>query len=170
MSIVLLRVDDRFVHGQILQGWLPSTRAQELFIANDILAQDDVQKMIMECAIPYTVKIVIDTVDKVADLLLDDDTSGVRRMVLVDTPMDALRLIKAGVRFDHLNLGNMSANGKKIALTRSVALGEESISALREILAKGVDITVQSVPFEKPLNFCDLCDFSNLFVSPQDTV
>jgi len=102
--------------------------------------------------------------------LLDDDSSGMRRMVLVDTPMDALRLIKAGVRFDHLNLGNMSANGKKIALTRSVALGEDSMSALKEILEKGIDVTVQSVPFEKPLKFCDLCDFSNLCVSSVDTV
>ena len=81
MPIVLLRVDDRFVHGQILQGWLPSTRAQELYIANDVLAEDDVQKMIMECAIPYTVKIVIDTIDRIAHLLKDEDRTDVRRMV-----------------------------------------------------------------------------------------
>ena len=104
MPIVLFRVDDRFVHGQILQGWLPSTRAQELFIANDALAQDDVQKMIMECAIPYNVKIVIDTVDEVARLLKTEEVSDIRRIVIVDTPVDALRLIRAGVRFGSLNL------------------------------------------------------------------
>ncbi len=168
MPIVLLRVDDRFVHGQILQGWLPSTRAQELYVANDILAQDDIQKMIMECAIPYTVKMVIDTVDRIACLLKDEDRTEVRRMVIVDTPIDALRLIRAGVKFDHLNLGNMSGNGNKRVLTRSVAVGEESLSALREILDRGIDISVQSVPFEKPINFCDLCNFSTLCPSPQE--
>lgn len=160
MAIVLLRVDDRFVHGQILQGWLPATRAQELLIANDELANDDIQKMIMECAIPYTVNIVIDTIDRVASLLRDDDGKDTRRMVIVDTPADALRLKKAGVKFDHLNLGNISGNGNKKFFTRSVALGEESMSALRQILNEGVDINIQSVPFEKPINFCDLCDFS----------
>lgn len=159
MAIVLLRVDDRFVHGQILQGWLPATHAQELIIANDELAQDDIQKMIMECAIPCTVKIVIDTIDRVACLLRDDDGKDTRRMVIVDTPIDALRLKKAGVKFDHLNLGNISGNGNNKVFTRSVALGEESLSALRQILNEGVDINIQSVPFEKPINFCDLCYF-----------
>ena len=158
MPIVLFRVDDRFVHGQILQGWLPSTRAQELFIANDALAQDDVQKMIMECAIPYNVKIVIDTVDEVARLLKTEEVSDIRRMVIVDTPVDALRLIRAGVRFGSLNLGNMSGSDTKKPITRSLALGEESIGAIREILKEGIGINVQSVPFEKPIDFCDLCD------------
>ncbi|MEI6134084.1 MAG: PTS sugar transporter subunit IIB [Desulfomonile sp.] len=158
MPIVLFRVDDRFVHGQILQGWLPSTRAQELFIANDALAQDDVQKMIMECAIPYNVKIVIDTVDEVARLLKTEEVSDIRRMVIVDTPVDALRLIRAGVRFGSLNLGNMSVSDAKKPITRSLALGEESIGAIREILKEGIGINVQSVPFEKPIDFCDLCD------------
>ena len=155
MPIVLFRVDDRFVHGQILQGWLPSTRAQELFIANDALAQDDVQKMIMECAIPYNVKIVIDTVDEVARLLKTEEVSDIRRMVIVDTPVDALRLIRAGVRFGSLNLGNMSVSDAKKPITRSLALGEESIGAIREILKEGNGINVQSVPFEKPIDFCD---------------
>ena len=158
MPIVLFRVDDRFVHGQILQGWIPSTRAQELFIANDALAQDDVQKMIMECAIPYNVKIVIDTVDEVARLLKTEEVSDIRRMVIVDTPVDALRLIRAGVRFGSLNLGNMSGSDAKKPITRSLALGEESIGAIREILKEGIGINVQSVPFEKPIDFCDLCD------------
>ena len=158
MPIVLFRVDDRFVHGQILQGWLPSTRAQELFIANDALAQDDVQKMIMECAIPYNVKIVIDTVDEVARLLKTEEVSDIRRMVIVDTPVDALRLIRAGVRFGSLNLGNMSVSDAKKPITRSLALGEESIGAIREILKEGIGINVQSVPFEKTIDFCDLCD------------
>jgi mannose/fructose/N-acetylgalactosamine-specific phosphotransferase system component IIB len=158
MPIVLFRVDDRFVHGQILQGWIPSTRAQELFIANDALAQDDVQKMIMECAIPYNVKIVIDTVDEVARLLKTEEVSDIRRMVIVDTPVDALRLIRAGVRFGSLNLGNMSGSDAKKPITRSLALGEESIGAIREILKEGIGINVQSVPFEKPIDFRDLCD------------
>ena len=170
MPIVLLRVDDRVVHGQILQGWLPSTRAQELYIANDSLAEDEVQKMIMECAIPYSVKIVIDNVDTIARLLKEADNSDVRRMVIVDTPVDALRLVKAGVKFDHLNLGNMTANGKGKPLSRSVAVGEESLVALREILDTGIDISVQSVPFEKPVNFCDLCNSSSFCPSPQDVL
>ena len=30
MPIVLVRVDDRLIHGQILEGWLPSTKAEQV--------------------------------------------------------------------------------------------------------------------------------------------
>ncbi|MGC8605640.1 MAG: PTS sugar transporter subunit IIB, partial [Desulfomonilaceae bacterium] len=73
-----------------------------------------------------------------------------------------------GVKFDHLNLGNMAGNGNGKILTRSVAVEEESLTALHEILENGVDISVQSVPFEKPINFCDLCNCSKFCPSPQD--
>lgn len=158
MPIVLIRVDDRLVHGQILEGWLPSTRAEELLIANDALAEDDLQKMIMESAIPNSISIIIDSVDKVASILLNDSLSKTRRMVLVDKPLDALRLRKAGVDFDLLNLGNLAETEYKTCLSRSIAVGEECLSALREILEEGIRINIQSVPFEKAVELNSICE------------
>ncbi len=149
MPIVLVRVDDRLVHGQILEGWLPSTRAEELLIANDALAQDELQKMIMESAIPYSVSLIVDSVEKIASILLDDRFSERRRMVIVDSPIDALRLIKAGVDFELLNLGNLAEPEYKACLSRTISVGEECLMALQEILEEGIKINIQSVPFEK---------------------
>jgi PTS system mannose-specific IIB component len=149
MPIVLIRVDDRLIHGQILEGWLPSTRAEELLIANDALAEDELQKMIMESAIPYTISVVIDSVERIASILLNESSSQTRRMVIVDKPIDALRLRKAGVKFDMLNLGNLAEAEYKTCLSRSIAVGEECLNALREILDEGIRINIQSVPFEK---------------------
>ncbi|MCX5861846.1 MAG: PTS sugar transporter subunit IIB [Deltaproteobacteria bacterium] len=156
MPIVLVRVDDRLVHGQILEGWLPSTRAQELLIANDSLANDFLQKMIMQSAIPYSVNIVIDTVQGVATLLRDTAANEVKRIVLVDSPRDALRLKRAGVGFNNLNLGNLRTNNMTICLSRSVMVGEDGLRDLRTILAEGVKVVIQSVPFEKPLDLSEV--------------
>jgi mannose/fructose/N-acetylgalactosamine-specific phosphotransferase system component IIB len=163
MPIVLVRVDDRLVHGQILEGWLPSTGAQELLIANDVLAHDFLQKMIMQSAIPFSVSIVIDTVPGIAMLLRDTEENEVRRIVLVDSPKDALRLKKAGVGFDHLNLGNFRTNDVTVCLSRTVMVGEDSLRDLRTILEEGIKVDIQSVPFEKPL---DLFDVLRCFPSP----
>jgi hypothetical protein len=35
MKIALTRVDSRLVHGQIVESWIPSTRASVLMVAND---------------------------------------------------------------------------------------------------------------------------------------
>lgn len=156
MPIVLVRVDDRLVHGQIIEGWLPSTGAQELLIANDVLAHDFLQKMIMQSAIPFSVGIVIDTVSGIAELLRDTEGNEVKRIVLVDSPKDALRLKKEGVCFDHLNLGNFRTNDVTVCLSRSFMVGEDSLQDLRTILEEGVKVDIQSVPFEKPLDLFDV--------------
>lgn len=157
MSIVLVRVDERLIHGQVLEGWLPSTKAQELLIANDALAEDLIQKEILLSAVPYSIRVIIDSVERIASMLVKEAEGEVRKMVLVDNPLDALRLKRAGVDFDHLNLGNLTAGQAIACLSRSVALGDESLQAVLNIVEEGVRVNIQSVPFEKPVDFCEVC-------------
>ena len=156
MPIVLVRVDERLVHGQILESWIPSTRAQELLVANDSLAEDYVQKMIMESAIPYSIGILIDSVEAIASFLRKQRNQDVRRMIIVDNPVDALRLRHAGVHFNELNLGNVISREVSVCLSRSVSLGGESLSAVRNIMKEGVRVNIQAVPFEAPLDVIDV--------------
>ncbi|MBM3301623.1 MAG: PTS sugar transporter subunit IIB [Deltaproteobacteria bacterium] len=157
MPIVLVRVDDRLIHGQILESWIPSTRAQELIVANDTLADDQVQKMIMQAAIPYSVDLIIDSVLEVASILQQPEGRDVRRMVIVEDPVDALRLRRAGVVFDQLNLGNLVSSEVTICLSRTVSIGGESLQALRTILQEGIKVNIQSVPFEKAVDLSEFC-------------
>jgi PTS system mannose-specific IIB component len=156
MPIVLVRVDDRLIHGQILEGWLPSTRAQEVLIANDALADDPLQVMIMQTAIPYPIRLIVDCVDRIAAFLLDGEDREVRRMVIVDSPTDALRLKRAGVQFDLLNLGNLRSGQLTTCLSQSVVVGDECLEVLCNIVQEGVRVNIQSVPFEKPVDLSDL--------------
>jgi len=160
MPIVLVRVDERLVHGQILEGWLPTTRAQVLLVANDTLADDSVRRAIMESAVPFTVRLVIDTVERIAELVIGDTNGEVRKMILVDDPLDALRLMQAGVRFDSLNLGNFRTDDFSVCLSKSVVVGDETLTTLRDIMDRGVRINIQSVPFEKPVDLFDVCRIS----------
>jgi PTS system mannose-specific IIB component len=157
MGIVLVRVDDRLVHGQIVEGWLPSTRAQELLVANDALADDPVQRMIVMAAIPRSVSLVIDTVEGIADRLTPEANGAVRRMILVSKPVDALRLWKAGVHFRRLNLGNLRCGNVSLCLSRSVVVGEESLKVLCALAREGIKVDIQSVPFEKRVRLDDVC-------------
>jgi mannose/fructose/N-acetylgalactosamine-specific phosphotransferase system component IIB len=153
MPIVLVRVDDRLIHGQVLEGWVPKTRAQELLVANDAAACDDVLRMIMESATPDTIGLVVETVDKIAEMLTQEADSTIRRIIIMDSPLDALRLKRAGVPFDRLNLGNLRTNNGSVCLSRSVIVCDESLKILRELIREGVQVYIQSVPFETPLTF-----------------
>jgi len=159
MPIVLVRVDDRLIHGQIIEGWLPVTKAEELIIADDSLAQDSLQQMIMLAALPLSVALIVDTVEAVASLLRDGVRNHIRSIVLVKRPKDALRLMRAGVRFDHLNIGNLISREVAVCLGRSVMVSMDCLMDLKSIIDDGVRVTVQSVPFDKPDELLDLRRF-----------
>ena len=42
-----VRVDNRLVHGQIIESWLPFTRARMILVVNDELAADYLRQEIM---------------------------------------------------------------------------------------------------------------------------
>jgi mannose/fructose/N-acetylgalactosamine-specific phosphotransferase system component IIB len=157
MPIVLVRVDERLIHGQILQAWIPSIRADELFVANDLLAQDATQKRILEAAVPLSVRLTIDTIDGVARVLIDNRTLDRRRMVIVENPIDALRLRRSGVEFDLLNVGNYMAAEVALFVSPTVRLGKDSFTALRDITLEGVRVSIQTVPYDKPVDFFRVC-------------
>ncbi len=71
MNIVLVRIDDRFIHGQILEAWIPYLDAQAVIVANDCLASDDFQKAIMAMAIPDRIFFQIISINEAPKLQVD---------------------------------------------------------------------------------------------------
>jgi mannose/fructose/N-acetylgalactosamine-specific phosphotransferase system component IIB len=72
----------------------------------------------MESAVPRSIRLIVDSVERVALLLRQSSERDLRRMVIVDSPIDALRLKRAGVQFDHLNLGNIGTDKVRTYLSR----------------------------------------------------
>jgi mannose/fructose/N-acetylgalactosamine-specific phosphotransferase system component IIB len=77
-------------------------------------------------------------------------------MIIVDNPVDALRLKRAGVQFSKLNLGNVISSEVSVCLSRTVSLGGENLTALRNMLEEGVLVSIQAVPYEAPLDIVDV--------------
>ena len=46
------RIDNRLIHGQIIETWIPYTGARQLVVANDEMAADILQQEITALAIP----------------------------------------------------------------------------------------------------------------------
>ena len=48
----LVRIDDRLVHGQVVEGWIPFLRADVVVVASDSAAADETQVALMRLALP----------------------------------------------------------------------------------------------------------------------
>jgi len=152
MKLVHLRVDDRFIHGQILEAWIPHTRAEGLVVVNDALAADSFQKTIMSMAVPDRICLRIVALADFPALLKSRELERRNVMVIVASIQDACELQRQGLAFKELNLGNLATSEGATQLSFSVWIREVEVALLRQLLAAGVDVNVQAVPRERAID------------------
>ena len=146
-NIVLSRIDERLVHGQVGVQWVGFADANIIVVVNDEVAEDSIQQNLMEMVLAdgiairfWTVQKTIDTIHKAADR---------QRILLVcRTPKDFRQLVAGGVPISNINVGNMHyVEGKKqIAKTGSVEA--EDGAEFEQLKALGVTCTIQGIPTE----------------------
>ena len=68
-SVVLVRVDNRLVHGQVLEAWLPALDAHGVLVADDEAAGNVLARSAMALAIPPRVKFEVLRVSAAAEAL-----------------------------------------------------------------------------------------------------
>jgi PTS system mannose-specific IIB component len=144
--MAFVRVDNRLVHGQIIETWLPFTHARAILVANDALAADFLRQEIMSLAIPAGVRIEFLSVAELMPFLARNPLDSDDALILFATCRDARTAYEGGFGFGNLNLGNLHyAPGKK-QVCPHVALSKEDESCLDFFRDKGVRLDYRCVP------------------------
>ncbi|APG26611.1 hypothetical protein A7E78_01275 [Syntrophotalea acetylenivorans] len=149
MGIVLVRIDNRLIHGQILEAWVPALQADCIVVANNQLAEIAFQKVLMESAVPRGIKVAIGSIEEMAQLLRSEELSACRVLLLFGNAQDALQAHRLGVSFDELNLGNLHGGKDKKRLSCTVALNDDDIEQLQALEDDGVKVVMQCVPSDR---------------------
>lgn len=149
MSIVLARIDSRLVHGQVLEAWVPYVSADCIVVANDQVAEESFQRMVMQAAVPSSIKLIIGTLEETASILQSAELLRKRVLLLFSSTTDALRVRQLGVSFPKLNLGNMHSSMGKDRYTCTIALDQGDIDVLKQVEEHGVTIVSRCVPADR---------------------
>lgn len=56
-GIVLVRIDDRLIHGQVMTSWLNYTGANKIMIIDDGVAADPFMKSVLKTCVPANVRL-----------------------------------------------------------------------------------------------------------------
>ncbi|MDR1951925.1 MAG: PTS sugar transporter subunit IIB [Elusimicrobiota bacterium] len=152
MPIILVRIDDRLIHGQIVQGWLKTININKIALASDLVAGDDMQKLLMGLAVPNNVKLDIRTVDQITESILAGEYEKYKTMLIAPNPRAILHMAEKGANFKSVNVGGMHyAKDKKQILT-NVFLDDEDIEDLRKLAQKGIELEGRILPLDERTN------------------
>lgn len=148
--VILIRVDDRLLHGQIICSWVPFTQAKALLVASDEAAADRLVSDIIAACGDKELNVYVKSVREAVEYVTNGPTEE-RIMLVVGDLRDAMRLYDEGMRFSALNLGNIHHEGRKIAPSIIVDTDDEDILECFEAL--GVEIEIRDVPKNAPVEY-----------------
>ena len=153
MTLKLVRVDDRLIHGQVVAIWLKALGARRIVIVDDRTARDDFLREILELAAPPGVPVEVHEVEKGIERVraLVDDPEPV--FVLMRSPVTAVRLREAGIEFPLLNVGGIGAGPGRKPLYRNISASPEEIEAMRQLEAMGTKVELRIVENDRPVMF-----------------
>lgn len=145
-KILLTRIDNRLVHGQVGVTWTNSLSANYIVVVDDVAANDKLQQMLMEA-------VAKSSSAKIKFLNIQDFVEAIkftkedqRIFVVVKEAKTCAELVKLGVPIDKVNIGNLHYEKGKIALNKKVYINEEDVKALKYLLNKDVNLFIQDVP------------------------
>ena len=153
MTLKLVRVDDRLIHGQVVAIWLKALNARRIVIVDDRTASDDFLREVITYAAPAGVAVEIHDLAAGTERLraLVDDPEPA--FVLMRSPVTALRLREAGVEFPVLNVGGIGAGPGRKVLYRNISASPEELEAMRAIENLGTNVELRIVETDRPVAF-----------------
>lgn len=151
--LILYRVDDRLVHGQVAEGWVPYLKADELAVVSDEIAADELRRDIMRFATPEGVDLKIMTVEEAAVYLPEAQASTRKVLLLLPGLTEALALLAKGLKIPALNIGGMHYSaGKNLSIGKAIFLSDQDCAALKVLAGAGIAIEGRGVPSDSPID------------------
>lgn len=144
-NILLTRIDNRLIHGQVATQWNGTIGANLILVANDKVAGDKVRQGLMDMAAPAGAQTRYFSIQKTIDII-HKASAKQKIFIIAENPADVLKLVEGGVPIKKLNIGNMHmAEGKRQVAT-TVAVDDADVSAFKKLKDLGVELEIRRVP------------------------
>ena len=149
--IALVRVDNRLLHGQILEAWVPRLKIRRIVVSDDDAAASPLAQAAMLLCLPPSLPVHVLPVTSVdyAGLAASSDA-----VLLLFREVAALQRAVAGgltpTLAPKVNLGNVHYGAGRRAVTPSLFLSGEEIAAIEALSAQGFEVEARAVPSDAP--------------------
>ena len=155
MSLVLVRIDDRLIHGQVVVGWGVQLNPDRIILCSDTIARSSWEKEIYlgaEVTAPYQLKVSVFTIDETIQFLDNKKNQNERVILLVETPQEILELAKNRLSFGKVNVGGMHYKQGKRRIAPYIFVDNTDIALFKEISKMHVVLEGQEVPTGKKID------------------
>jgi PTS system mannose-specific IIB component/fructoselysine and glucoselysine-specific PTS system IIB component len=147
MGIVLLRVDERLIHGQVVMGWGRRLRPDRYVVVDDELAESDWEQDLYRLTVDGAADVRFHTVDACREAWAELKADPERTVLLTRDVAHMARLAEGGLLSgEEVNLGGIHYRPGRTEVRPYLHLDEADRQAVRTLAAEGVTVTGRDLP------------------------
>jgi PTS system mannose-specific IIB component/fructoselysine and glucoselysine-specific PTS system IIB component len=146
MSLALYRIDDRLIHGQVVVGWGQPLHVSFIVLVDDEVSSSDWEQDLYRMGVPPQIEVIFASVDQAAQLFSSWETDARVGILLVGDIDTAVALAARVPQLRRFNVGGVHHRAGRKERLRFVYLTDDEAVKLRELAARGVEVTAQDVP------------------------
>ena len=152
MSVILARVDDRLIHGQVTVGWSQQLQPDRIILANNAVAADPWQSRVYASSVPPEVKVSILSIAETVVQLATEQFHCERIILLTGSPGEMAELARLGAGLAEVNIGGLHFSVGRKEMLPFVYVDRQDLLAMCRLLDQGIELVAQQVPGGKSTN------------------
>lgn len=147
MGIVLLRIDERLIHGQVLLGWGRTLRPDRYLVVDDALAASDWEQDLYRLTLDDAAEVAFATVAEAREELPALREAGERTVILTRAPASMAELARGGLLAGmDVNVGGLHYRPGRTEVRSYIYLDETDRAALRTLAEEGATVSGRDLP------------------------
>jgi PTS system mannose-specific IIB component/fructoselysine and glucoselysine-specific PTS system IIB component len=146
MPIVLFRVDERLIHGQVVIGWGHHLRPHRYVVVDDELATSEWEQDLYRLG-AGDADVVFASVATARERL-DEWRKGDARSILLTRDTETMRRLADGglLEGESVNLGGLRNGPGRAEVLTYLHLSEEDVRDLEAMVEAGADVSARDLP------------------------
>lgn len=146
MTLTLVRLDDRLVHGQVVVGWGNALGIECLVLINDHVRENESEQELHALGVPHSMELEFASVEEARSRIPELGDTERRVALLVGSVEDAVRLCDKNENIHRINVGGVHMGEGRRERLPYVYLSDVEAEMLRNLASSGIEVTAQDVP------------------------
>ncbi len=159
MAILLCRVDDRLIHGQVVVGWGAQLGVDFIAVVDDELSASDWEQDLYRAGLPDTVGAHFVSTGDAIDLIPEWVNNAERGFVLTRDINTMRRLAESGLLDEiEVNLGGIHVAPGRKRVMPYLFLSDDDWGELQRLREMEVAVSAQDVPTARKIGLDELLE------------
>ena len=156
ITIKLVRVDHRLLHGQVAFSWINGLGANCILIASDMAANDEIWKTTLKLGKPQGVKLVIKNMKDSIAAINSGVTDKYKLIIIVQTIAEVKALVDGCPTIKSINLGNTKESDLTTQISTQIFITPEEKDILKGLVNKGIEVEIRPLADDRKIYVKDV--------------